>query len=117
MQYTEQDRQVLHDTWMSHKAKMRITQIEMAKKLGLTQLEFSDILRGSKTIESGFVNDFCNRLGVDPVLTLPSLRQKAVAGMPGSVMLKNTITLDGTVQNVTFSDNQVVIEYEHNIKA
>lgn len=31
MQYTEQDRQVLHDTWMSHKAKMRITQIEMAK--------------------------------------------------------------------------------------
>ena len=49
------EQQILHDTWMSYKAKMRITQIEMAKKLGLTQLEFSDILRGSTPIEQQFV--------------------------------------------------------------
>lgn len=40
MQYTEEDQQILHDTWMSYKAKMRVTQIEMAKKLGMSQFGF-----------------------------------------------------------------------------
>lgn len=115
MQYTEQDRQVLHDTWMSYKAKMRITQIEMAKKLGLSQLVFSDILRGKLPIEHSFVNQFCSYLGVDPVLILPSLREQVGGAMPNSVMLTNTYIVDGNIRNVRYNGNQLIVEYEHNV--
>lgn len=113
MQYTEKDRQILHDTWMSYKAKMRITQIEMAKKLGLTQLEFSDILRGTSKIEQQFVNEFCGALGVDPILILPSLRERMATNNSSVTMLKNTFTFDGEIINVTYSGNQLVVEYKH----
>ncbi|MCG3863690.1 MULTISPECIES: helix-turn-helix transcriptional regulator [unclassified Photobacterium] len=113
MLYTEKDRQILHDTWMSYKAKMRITQIEMAKKLGLTQLEFSDILRGSKPIEQQFVNEFCRVLNVDPILILPSLREQMALGQGANLSIKNTFIFDGEITNVTYSGNQLVVEYEH----
>ncbi|KLV07226.1 L-threonine 3-dehydrogenase [Photobacterium aquae] len=117
MQYTEQDRQVLHDTWMSYKAKMRVTQIEMAKKLGVSQLVFSDILRGKMPLESRFVNQFCTYIGVDPVLTLPSLRHQMGGDMPGSVTLTNKFIVDGDIKSVHYSGNQIVVEYVHNVNA
>ncbi|EAR54863.1 hypothetical protein SKA34_14260 [Photobacterium sp. SKA34] len=113
MLYTEKDRQILHDTWMSYKAKMRITQIEMAKQLGLTQLEFSDILRGSTLIEQQFVNEFCGAIGVDPVLILPSMRERMSTGQSTNSSIKNTFIFDGEITNVTYSGNQLVVEYEH----
>lgn len=116
MQYTEQDRQVLHDTWMSYKAKMRVTQIEMAKRLGLSQLVFSDILRGQVPLEHNFVNQFCTYIGVDPVMTLPSLREQVGATMPNSVTLTNTYIVDGNIKNVRYSGNQIIVEYEHNVQ-
>ncbi|ELR63517.1 hypothetical protein C942_03533 [Photobacterium marinum] len=116
MQYTEQDRQVLHDTWMSYKAKMRITQIEMAKKLGLSQLAFSDILRGQVPLEHSFVNKLCNLIGVDPLLTLPSLREQIGGSLPNSVILTNTYIVDGNIKNVRYSGNQIIVEYEHSVQ-
>ncbi len=113
MQYTEKDRQVLHDTWMSYKAKMRITQIEMAKKLSLTQLEFSNILRGNSVIQHQFVNDFCGILNIDPVLTIPSLREVAQNGGFTHATIKNTFIFDGEITKVTYVGNQLVVEYEH----
>jgi len=116
MQYTEKDRQVLHDTWMSYKAKMRVTQIEMAKRLGLSQLVFSDILRGQVPLEHSFVNQFCDYIGVDPAITLPSLRQQVGGTLPNSVMLTNTYIVDGNIRNVRYSGNQIIVEYEHNVQ-
>lgn len=115
MQYTEQDRQVLHDTWMSYKAKMRVTQIEMAKKLGVSQLVFSEILRGSVPLEHRFVTQFCGYIGVDPVLTLPSLRNQVGAALPNQVTLTNTYIVDGDIKNVRYSGNQIVVEYVHSV--
>jgi transcriptional regulator with XRE-family HTH domain len=113
MQYTEKDRRVLHDTWMSYKAKMRITQIEMAKKLELTQLEFSDILRGDSVIQQQFVNDFCGILNIDPVLILPSLREAVQKGSLANSIIKNTFIFDGEIKKVTYVGNQLIVEYEH----
>ncbi|MCQ6493188.1 XRE family transcriptional regulator, partial [Vibrio parahaemolyticus] len=45
MEFTELDRNALFDIWMSQKAKMHITQMEMAKRLGLCLHEFSGLLR------------------------------------------------------------------------
>lgn len=115
MQYTEQDRQVLHDTWMSYKAKMRVTQIEMAKKLGVSQLIFSDILRGREPLEPRFVNQFCSYIGVDPMLTLPSLRNQIGNSMPNFVTLTNTFIVDGDIKSVRYNGNQVVVEYVHSV--
>ncbi|MDX1301810.1 XRE family transcriptional regulator [Photobacterium sp.] len=115
MQYTEQDRKILHDTWMSYKAKMRVTQIEMAKRLGISQLIFSDILRGKLSLEHRFVSQFCSFMSVDPVLTLPSLRKQMGASMPNSVTVTNTYILDGDIKNVRYDGNQLVVEYEHSV--
>lgn len=117
MQYTETDREVLLETWMSYKAKMRVTQIEMAKKLGMSQLAFSDVLRGQKPLEHGFVSQFCQLIGVDPVLTLPSLREQVGGVLPGTVTLKNTYIVDGNIKNVRYSGNQIIVEYEHHVPA
>lgn len=113
MQYTEEDQQILHDTWMSYKAKMRVTQIEMAKKLGMSQLVFSDTLRGKLPLEHKFVNQFCDFIGVDPLLTLPSLRKNMGSANSGSVLLTNRFILDGEIRNVRYSGNQLIVEYEH----
>lgn len=45
MEFTEQDRMALYDLWMSQKAKMHITQMEMTKRLGLNHHEFSSLLK------------------------------------------------------------------------
>lgn len=44
MDFTQRDREALNQVWMSQKAKMRLTQMEMVKRLGLSQLEFSRLL-------------------------------------------------------------------------
>ncbi|MDO6705373.1 MULTISPECIES: helix-turn-helix transcriptional regulator [unclassified Photobacterium] len=115
MQYTEEDRKVLYETWMSYKAKMRVTQIEMAKKLGVSQLFFSDILRGNLPLEHRFVSQFCQYMGVDPILTIPSLREQIGGALPNTVTLTNTYIVDGNIKNVRYSGNQIVVEYEHNV--
>lgn len=46
MEFTEQDRDALYQTWMSQKSRMRITQMEFSKKLGMNQLDFSRVLKG-----------------------------------------------------------------------
>ncbi len=56
MEFTEQDRNALYDTWMSQKAKMHITQMDMAKRLGLNLHEFSGLLRGNSPLTLGFVH-------------------------------------------------------------
>ncbi|MBF4318655.1 XRE family transcriptional regulator, partial [Vibrio anguillarum] len=33
MEFSEEDRQALYNAWMSQKAKMHLTQMEMAKRL------------------------------------------------------------------------------------
>jgi len=44
MEFTELDRNALYDIWMSQKAKMHLTQMEMAKRLGISLHEFSSLL-------------------------------------------------------------------------
>ncbi|USD67770.1 helix-turn-helix transcriptional regulator [Vibrio sp. SCSIO 43136] len=114
MEFTQQDREALYNVWMSQKAKMRITQMEVAKKLGLTQLQFSNTLRGGLPLTMPFVSQFCRMLHVDPQLLLPSL-------MPNNsdkakvVYLQNRISVDGEIQHVYIDGKDVVIEYAHTV--
>ncbi len=116
MEFTEQDRDVLHRTWMSHKAKMRITQIEMAKRLKLSQLEFSNKLRGDIELDRQFIQEFCGHMSVDPTLILPSLRDNPNANLPNEIQLTHTYTVDGEITNVRYQGNQLVVEFSHTIK-
>lgn len=115
MQFTKQDRQTLYDTWMSYKAKLRITQIEMARRLGISQLEFSKLMHGEKPLESAFVSRFCEELGVDPYAALPSLREAYEQGSPSRVTLNTTLTVDGEITSVKYTGNQVIIEYQKSL--
>ncbi len=64
MVFSEEDRQALYNVWMSQKAKMHLTQMEMARRLNLTQLEFS-----LKLIRYTFIARYpkcspCNYVGI-----------------------------------------------------
>ncbi|MFC3023895.1 helix-turn-helix domain-containing protein [Vibrio zhugei] len=111
MELTQEDRTALYNIWMSQKAKMQITQMEMAKRLGLTQVEFSRILRGDAAISMAFVTKFCKQLHVEPYSTLPTLKRAQMGG--AVVHLQNRIVIDGEIQNVYIDGNQVIIEYSH----
>ncbi|PKF50738.1 helix-turn-helix domain-containing protein [Enterovibrio nigricans] len=111
MEFTYHDRQTIYDAWMSYKAKLRITQIEMAKRLGISQLDFSKALRGDVPMEKGFVYRFCNEIGLDPDLSLPSLKNNKPAQQGGPIVIKTSFVVDGTVSKVEYSDNQVFIEF------
>ncbi|MEZ8395771.1 XRE family transcriptional regulator, partial [Vibrio cyclitrophicus] len=62
MEFTEQDRDALYQTWMSQKSRMRITQMEFSKKLGMNQLDFSRVLRGETALTMSFISHFCRLL-------------------------------------------------------
>ncbi|CAH1585981.1 XRE family transcriptional regulator [Vibrio rotiferianus] len=114
MEFTELDRNALYDIWMSQKAKMHLTQMEMAKRLGLNLHEFSALLRGSAPLTLGFVNKLCEQLHVRPAQVIPSLTDRDVSSSC-SVYLQNRISVDGDIKNVFIEGNQVVIEYEHRL--
>lgn len=114
MEFTEQDREALYQTWMSKKSKMRLTQMEFAKKLGMTQLAYSQVLRGEQPMTMSFVSHFCRHLQLDPKQTFPSLREYSQTG-PKVVYLKSRMSVDGEIQNAYIEGNQVVVEYAHTV--
>ncbi|CAK4075466.1 helix-turn-helix transcriptional regulator [Vibrio sp. MarTm2] len=114
MEFTEQDREALYQTWMSQKSKMRLTQMEFAKKLGMNQLTFSQVLRGERPMTMSFVSHFCRHLHLEPKHTFPSLKEHREAG-PRVVYLKSRMTVDGEIQNAYIEGNQVVVEYAHTV--
>jgi transcriptional regulator with XRE-family HTH domain len=110
MQFTEQDRQALYNIWMSQKAKMRITQMEMAKKMQVSPVEFTNALRGSHPLSLGFINNLCGQLHVDPASILPSMKQRPEQAN-SSRIVTTKIGIDGEIQNAYIEGNQVIIEY------
>ncbi|BCG19696.1 transcriptional regulator [Vibrio alginolyticus] len=114
MEFTELDRNALYDIWMSQKAKMHITQMEMAKRLGLSLHEFSGLLRGNSPLTLGFVKQLCEQLHVRPGQVIPSLTERDLSAS-GTVYLQNRVTVDGDISNVFIDGNQVVIEYVHQV--
>lgn len=110
MQFNQQDQDALYQIWMSQKAKLRITQMEFAKQLGLTQLEFSQRVRGAKPLDMGFILNFCQHLGLEPSQVIPSLKsQHSLTGE--SVRLTTRLTVDGEIERAYIEGSQVVVEY------
>ncbi|AXY02736.1 MULTISPECIES: XRE family transcriptional regulator [Vibrio] len=114
MELTELDRNALYDIWMSQKAKMHMTQMEMAKRLGLGLHEFTALLRGNAPLTLTFVNQLCEQLHVRPSQVIPSFFERELVA-PGAVYLQNRVMVDGEIRNVFIEGNQVIIEYEHQI--
>ncbi|WP_375749112.1 helix-turn-helix domain-containing protein [Vibrio sp. HN007] len=112
MNFTESDREALNTAWMSHKAKMRLTQMEIVKKLGLTQLEFSNYMRGAIPLNMAFVERLCRVMNVEPKMIVPSL-QSSPDESSKVVYLRTSVNVDGAIQNAYIEGNQVVIEYAH----
>lgn len=114
MEFSAEDRQILYNVWMSQKAKMHLTQMEMAKRLGVSQIEFSRLLRGDSPLSMAFISKFCRLLHIEPHMVLPSLKNHST-NEAQIVYLKNRVTIDGEIQQVSIEGNQVVIEYIHYI--
>ncbi|MDW6004885.1 helix-turn-helix domain-containing protein [Vibrio mangrovi] len=110
MEFTPDDLQALYHVWMSQKARMHLTQMEAAKRLGLSQVELSNILRGREPLTLQFVQSFCRHLHVDPYLFMPSLLRQQREGQQ-HVKLVNKVIIDGDIESVHIDGNQVVIEY------
>lgn len=60
MELNQEDRKALYDVWMTKKAKMHMTQMEMTKRLGVSQGEFSELLRGDAPLSMSFVSRFAS---------------------------------------------------------
>ncbi|MBW3694576.1 XRE family transcriptional regulator [Vibrio sp. T187] len=116
MEFTDLDREALYEIWMSQKAKMHMTQMEMAKKMGMTQVEFSDLIRGDAPLTMGFVAEFSRLMRIEAAHYLPSLMRNA-SGAPQVVYLRNRVAVDGEIQHVYIEGNQVIIEYVHALQA
>ncbi|CCO45572.1 putative transcriptional regulator [Vibrio nigripulchritudo SOn1] len=114
MEFTQQDREALYQVWMSQKAKMRMTQMEITKRLGISQIEFSELLRGSAKLEPAFVEKFCAHLHVDAKAIIPSLKEIS-ATESHVVYLQSRITVDGEIKRTYVDGNQVVVEYAHTL--
>lgn len=112
MEFTEQDRTALYNVWMSQKAKMHMTQMEMTRRLGLKHHEFSSYLRGDTPLTLGFINQLCEQLNIQPSKVIPSLARRDLSTCQ-AIILQNRITVDGVVRHVFVEGNQVIIEYEH----
>lgn len=115
MEFTEQDREALYQTWMSQKSKMRITQMEFSKQLGMNQLTFSRILRGENPLTMPFISHFCRLLHLEPKHVLPSLKE-TMGQAPKIVYLQSRMSVDGVIQNAYIEGNQVVVEYAHTVQ-
>lgn len=112
MDFTQEDREELYQVWMSKKAKMRLMQMEVVKKLGISQKDFSDILRGNAPLTYSFVRQFCQIMRIEPQHAIPSLRNAGtVSTQP--VFLKTRLSVDGEIQRAYIEGNDVVVEYVH----
>jgi len=112
MELTHEDRIALQHVWMSQKAKMQLTQMEISRRLGLTQPEFADILKGKVVLTLQFVQDFCQHIHADPYTFLPtliSLRKENKQPM----MMTTSVIVEGEIQNVEVDTNQVIIQYQY----
>ncbi|WP_260261027.1 helix-turn-helix domain-containing protein [Vibrio intestinalis] len=116
MEFTRQDSEALYQVWMSQKSKMRLTQMEFAKKLGMSQLEFSGLLRGDKPLSMAFVSQFCRLLNLDSRTIVPTLQERAKAATQ-QVYLESRMTVDGEIKRAYIEGNQVVVEYMHTVPA
>lgn len=114
MEFTDRDREALYQIWMSQKSKMRLTQMEFAKKLGMNQLTFSQVLRGETPLTMSFISQFCRLLRIEPQSAVPSLKEDNQHG-PKIVYLQSRMSVDGEIQNAYIEGNQVVVEYAHTV--
>lgn len=112
MEFTVKDNEALYQVWMSQKSKMRLTQMEFAKKLGMNQLEFSSILRGERPLSMAFVSRFCNLLNLESHRVVPSLRTQPNVK---EVYLESRMTVDGEIKRAYIEGNQVIVEYLHTV--
>ncbi|MGT0150742.1 helix-turn-helix domain-containing protein [Vibrio metschnikovii] len=108
MEFSAEDRQALYNVWMSQKPKMHLTQMQMAKRLNLTQVEFSQLLRGDSPLSMTFISQFCRHLHIEPHMVIPSLKTNQQA-----ISLTSRVIIDGDIQHVSIEGNQVIIEYVH----
>ncbi|RJX71045.1 XRE family transcriptional regulator [Vibrio sinensis] len=115
MEFTDQDREALYQVWMSKKSKMRLTQMEFVKKIGMSQISFSRVFRGETPLTMSFISHFCRVLKLDPMQIIPSLRATIDTG-PKVVYLQSRMTVDGEIQNAYIEGNQVIVEYSHIVK-
>ncbi|GAK83105.1 hypothetical protein JCM19238_652 [Vibrio ponticus] len=112
MEFTAKDSEALYHVWMSQKSKMRLTQMEFAKKLGISQLEFSSILRGERPLSMAFISRFCHLLNLESDRVVPSLRSQPEVK---EVYLESRMTVDGEIKRAYIDGNQVVVEYLHRV--
>ncbi|WP_087023549.1 transcriptional regulator [Thaumasiovibrio subtropicus] len=109
MGFTEQDRQALYAIWMSQKAKMRMTQMEMAKRLEMTQSEFAALLSGKEPLNRTFINHFCDQMCINPIVVIPSLQHAHHNGE--RMLLKSKMVVEGDIQQIYAHGNEIVVEY------
>jgi len=112
MEFCQEDHKALYDVWMSQKARMHLTQMEITKRLGVSQVEFSNILRGHEPLSMSFITKFCQHLHVEPQNILPTLKNQLGRGEQ-SIYLQSRVSVDGVIQNVHVEGNQVIIDYVH----
>lgn len=114
MEFNQEDRNALYDAWMSQKAKMHLTQMEVSKRLGISQVELSNLLRGNAPLSMSFINQFCQHLHIEPRNVLPSLKLNSNIG-ERTISLQNRVSVDGEIQRVYIEGNHVIIDYVHHI--
>ncbi|MFA0087781.1 helix-turn-helix domain-containing protein [Vibrio sp. 10N.261.51.F12] len=111
MNYTQQDTDALYEVWMSQKAKMHITQMEVAKRLSISQVELSNRLNGQHPLDAPFIEQFCKLLHINPNHHLPSLKGSSHIMAVDQRLFNTKLTIDGDITNVHIDGNQVTIEY------
>ncbi len=112
MELTQEDLGILQNVWMSQKAKMQLTQMEISRRLGLSQLEFSKIIKGNSKLTLNFVQDFCSQLHVDPYTFLPTLINSRKDNSE-PILITTRVTVEGKIENVQVVNNQVLIQYQY----
>jgi len=114
--FTQQDREELYQVWMSKKAKMRLMQMEVVKKLGITQKEFSELLRGNAPLTLSFIKPFCQIMHIEPKQALPSLRNGSME-TNRQALLKTRISVEGKIQRAYIEGNDVIVEYMYTMES
>ncbi|MFC1233745.1 XRE family transcriptional regulator [Vibrio sp. F74] len=115
MDFTQEDREELYHVWMSKKANMRLIQMEVVKKLGISQMEFSALLRGGAPLTYSFVKQFCQIMHIEPQQAISSLRNGSSAKNK-TAFLKTRLSVDGEIQRAYVEGNEVIVEYIHRME-
>lgn len=116
MEFTQLDREELYQVWMSKKAKMRLMQMEVVKRLGISQQEFSALLRGNAPLTLSFIQQFCQIMHIEPKQAIPSLRNGTIEDNK-QALLKTRISFDGEIQRTYVEGNEVIVEYIHKMES